>query len=352
MIPTLTDPGYAAPERRNPLDRLLVRLIRDERDLPFVHLSLSASLVLFPLAAAFFVPGFFRWWMAPIYWAILLGFFLDRFILMLHNTSHRPLFRKELGLMNHYIPWVLGPFFGETPETYFSHHVGMHHAENNLKNDLSSTLQYRRDSIPDFLRYFARFFFVGVLELSIYFARRRKWGLMLRAVAGESFFLVAVGLLLWLNPGAAVTVFVFPFLFVRMAMMAGNWAQHAFVDAASPANNYRNSITCINTRYNRRCYNDGYHISHHLRAHRHWTEHPEEFVRNVDRYRQERAIVFEGVDFFQVWMLLMGKRYETLARHMVDLGEPTTIEARIALLRERVQPVTQADPGGAEPAMA
>ena len=339
MTPVITDPGYVKPETRNALDRWLVSLIRDERDLPFVHLSLSASLVLFPMIVAFFVPGVFRWWMAPLYWGVLLGFFLDRYILMLHNTSHLPLFRKQLSFLNHYIPWVLGPLFGETPETYYSHHIGMHHAENNMYNDLSSTLRYRRDSIVDFGRYFVRFFFLGVAELALYFARRGKRKLMTMAVVGElSWFAVVAGLL-FLNPGATFTVLIAPFLFTRMAMMAGNWGQHAFVDAASPANNYRNSITCINTRYNKRCFNDGYHISHHLRAARHWTEHPDEFMRNIERYRQENASIFEGVDFFQVWMLLMAKNYKGLAERMVDLGEPRTIDQKIALIRQRIQPI-------------
>ncbi len=34
--------------------------------------------------------------------------------------------------MNHVIPWLLGPFFGQTPNTYFAHHMGMHHREENL----------------------------------------------------------------------------------------------------------------------------------------------------------------------------------------------------------------------------
>jgi hypothetical protein len=104
-------------------------------------------------------------------------------------------------------------------------------------------------------------------------------------------------------------------------MMAGNWAQHAFVDPASPANNYRNSITCINCSYNRRCFNDGYHIGHHLKSTRHWTEMPEEFARNVRIYEREGALVFSGIDFFGVWLCLMTKRYDVLARRVVSLGE-------------------------------
>jgi fatty acid desaturase len=136
----------------------------------------------------------------------------------------------------------------------------------------------------------------------------------------------------------ALVVFVIPIMIARFGMMAGNWAQHAFIDAASPENCYRNSITCINCVYNRRCFNDGYHIGHHLKANRHWTEMPIEFQNNLETYAREGAIVFEGVDFFVVWFFLMTRNYKALARHYVPLGTETpSTEQIIALLRERTR---------------
>jgi hypothetical protein len=336
----ITDPVFVRRERYNAFDRIALHFIRDERDLPFIHLLVSASLVLFPMAAAMFFVVPFRWWFAPIYWVVLLGFFFDRYILMLHNTSHRPLFKKQYNLLNLYIPWVLGPFCGETPETYFAHHLGMHHAENNMHDDLSSTLHYRRDKLSHFAVYVTRFFFGGIFELSRYFAKKRNWKMMARTLVGElTFYAVVIGLI-WLRPEATLTVFVAPLVFCRMAMMAGNWGQHAFVDPADPENNYRNSITCINSRYNRRCFNDGYHIGHHLRANRHWTDLPVEFQTNLPAYERNNAIVFEGIDFFQVWLMLMRKQKLQLAERMVDLGETKrTTEEKLALIESRLNPI-------------
>jgi fatty acid desaturase len=336
----ITDPVFVRKETHSALDRFALRFIRDERDLPFIHLSVTASLVLFPLAALLFAAEPFRWWYAPIYWAILLGFFFDRYILMLHNTSHRPLFKKEYGFLNQYIPWVLGPFCGESPETYFAHHMGMHHAENNMYDDLSSTLRYQRDNPLHFAIYFLRFFLGGFFELTRYFAARQRWDMMRRVLIGELTFYTVVVALFVVAPAATFTVFIFPFIFCRFGMMAGNWAQHAFVDGNDPENNYRNSLTCINTRYNRRCFNDGYHIGHHLRANRHWTDLPVEFQQNVQKYHENAAIVFDGIDFFQVWALLMMHRYRTLASHMVDLGPtPRTEQEKIDFLRSRLRPI-------------
>jgi Fatty acid desaturase len=331
----LRDPTYIEPARRGFLERLALRLINDPRDLPFLRLMALLTVGVVATGVLLFVPGQFRWWLAAIHVALVL-YFMGPFVLMLHCTSHRRLFRPGLGLLNQYIPWIIGPFFGESPETYFAHHVGMHHPENNLEDDLSTTMFYRRDRVLDFLRYFFRFFFMVTVELSTYFVRTKRRSLMVRCLTGEFVFLAAVAALLWWNWEAAVSVFVMPYLVTRFGMMAGNWAQHAFIDRDSPDNCYRNSITCINSGYNRRCFNDGYHIGHHLKQTRHWTEMPEEFRQNLGLYSTERAVVFEGLDFFLVWALLMFKRYDVLADRFVALGSDTMSKDEVvALLKSR-----------------
>lgn len=305
-----------------------------------MRLGALQTLLVIPFAAYLFLPGRFTWWLAAIYVVLATGIFLDRFILMLHNTSHRPLFKPRYRWLNLYIPWVLGPFFGETPETYFAHHLGMHHPENNLEEDLSSTMRFRRDHFGDFLRYFFRFFFCGIVELVGYLRRKKRDRLAWKALAGELAYLTTVTALLLVNWRAALVVFVVPFLVARFGMMAGNWGQHAFIDPTRLGNSYASSITCINTPYNRRCFNDGYHIGHHVKANRHWTEMPEDFERNRARYAEERAIVFDGLDFFQVWFLLMCGRYDKLARRVVSLdGRARSQDEVIALLRSRTAPI-------------
>ena len=116
--------------------------------------------------------------------------------------------------------------------------------------------------------------------------------------------------------------------------------QHAFVDPAAPADNYRNSITCINTVYNQKCFNDGYHIGHHLKPHMHWTDMPVDFQKNADKYGENQAIVFESLDYHQIWWKLMNKRYDQLAEHVVDLGHNfRSKEEIVALLQSRTKPI-------------
>ena len=318
----------------------LARFVNDPRDVPFVVLMVTASLVVLPFAAALFVPGVFRWWLGALYLVVNFAVFLDRFILMLHNTSHRVLFNKKWRFMNPYIPWVLGPFFGETPETYFAHHLGMHHPENNLADDLSSTMPYRRDHALDFLRYYSRFMLRGLFDLSQYLGRKKYGKLRVRMLVGELGFMAAVTALMFVNWRATLIVFVVPVIVVRFLMMAGNWGQHAFVCASAPESAFKNSITVLAERYNRRCFNDGYHIGHHVKANRHWTEMPADFEANKAEYAREGAVVFEGIDFFGVWACLMLRRYRSLARHYVALdGVKPNDDEIIALLRDRTRPI-------------
>lgn len=304
-------------------DRWFLSMINDPRDLPFVHLTIACSTVAILGLALYFVPDAYFWPCALVY-GLLWGFWvLDRYILMLHCTSHRVLFNRPFRKLNRLIPWVLGPFFGETPETYFVHHLGMHHPENNLPDDLSSTMRYQRDRFGHWLQYFLRFFFTGIAQLASYHVRKNNPKMVRGLLIGEIGFWVFAAATMLISVKAAFVVFIIPVCTVRVLMMAGNWGQHAFVDASDPANPYLNSITCIKSRYNRRCFNDGYHIHHHVNARAHWSDLPTEFEENIDEYGRQDAIVFEGIDFFMVWLFLMLGRWNWLAKRFVQLpGAP------------------------------
>jgi len=341
-IPVVTDSGYEPKAAYNALDRFLLRLINDPRDLPFMHFVIEASVVIVPLAFALYFSAV-PWIVAALYLPLNILFYMDRFILMLHNTSHRPLFRKKYRGLTYYIVWILGPLFGESPETYFAHHMGMHHVEENLEEDLSSTMTYQRDSFASWLRYSVRFFFGSDINLIIYLAKKGRRKLLSRVISGEVAYALLVAVACIINWQATIVVFIVPFIACRIAMIAGNWGQHAFIDAARPDDPFASSITVINCRYNQRCFNDGYHIGHHRKSTLHWTELPAELRTNMDLYMNRGAIVFAGIDFITVWVFLMLKRYDLLAARFVELQNPArSTEEVIALLKNRTQAIRAA----------
>lgn len=337
-LTTITDPtGVKPPD--GVADRFFVSLIRDPGDLPFVYLTLKITFTLIPLAVLLFTPllPLWLWWIAAISYQFLNNVsFKGPYGLMMHCTSHRPWFRTKYGFMNYYLPWIIGPLFGQTPETYYTHHVGMHHPENNMPDDESSTMMYQRDSLADFAHYLGTFLFLGIYHLCSYFVRKKRKRLLYRSVRGELLFILACIALCFVNAPATFVVFILPFITFRVIAMTGNWAQHSFIDAADPANPYKNSVTCINTKYNVKCWNDGYHISHHIHPTMHWTEHPEYFKNTLQQYIDSNAVVFDGIHFLHVFIYLMRRRYDLLARHFVNLGDRFDSDEEImAFLKSR-----------------
>ena len=336
---TLVDPVPNPNPVYNAFDRFWLKRINDPRDLPFIYLSLKISLTMVPAGVLLFFPfitGWVWWAVAAVYFFFNNFMFKGPFGLMLHCSSHRPLFKTHHVFLNKYLPWVLSPFFGQTPETYAAHHLAMHHRENNLENDLSSTMHYQRDSFRSFLVYFSKFFFTVIPSLAWYFNERSQVALRNKVIRGEVVFFGACIGLCFISWQATVWVFLLPLLISRIIMMVGNWAQHSFIDAEDPGNFYKNSITCVNTPYNKKCWNDGYHISHHIKPALHWTLHPEHLQTNLRDYAENKALVFEGIHFLHVWWYLMNKDYPTLAKRVVNVhGMFTSEQEVIDLMRRR-----------------
>jgi fatty acid desaturase len=333
-----TDPRWVAPTHRTLAHRLLSSVVRDERDTIFVKTALEISLVLPPLAVLLVLaPDWLTGVLAAPWLAFVFARYTGRYMLMVHAICHRPPFTRRHAWIERWIFWGLGPLFGCTPTSFFAHHMGMHHPENNLEADLSCTLPYQRDRFGDFLHYWARFFFVGLFHLVRYFVLRGRTKLARRLLVGELSWVAALVAFALVDLPAALVLLVAPFLLLRWLMMCGNFAQHAFVDVDDPANAYKNSTCLTNTRYNHKCYNDGYHIVHHLKPALHWSEMAEHYERNRDEYARNDAVVFDGIrDNQQVWWLLMTGQYGKLADHLVDFRGRTR-EERIAFLKDRVQ---------------
>lgn len=335
----LTDP-IDGPQPAWFLDRFYLKLIHDPRDLPFARVQVLNFSVMLGLATWLYID--FQIWNAVLF----LGWYsfqLGPYTLMLHNVCHRRYFRDPVAWLEWPFIAFLGMFFGHSPGSYFAHHIGMHHPENNMDDDLSTTLHLQRDSLWDFsVHYLGRFMFLGKRDLAGYLSERNRDRILKRLKQGTILWFVVVIGLAFVSWQATLLVFVAPLLITRIAMMAGNWGQHAFVEASDPENCYVNSITCINSSYNKRCFNDGYHISHHWKPTRHWTEHPGELSDNLAIYAENDAIIFKKLDFFLVWLFLMLKRYDWLADNYVQIGgRERSREEIIALLKERTQRIPE-----------
>lgn len=333
-----TDPKWVPRPRHSPIERIFLPLMRDERDLIFIRRSALMTAILLPMAMVIFLlpPKIIALLAVPYIGFVFLSFG-GRFGLMLHAVGHRPIFKRKFRFVQNYIPWVLGPFLGHTPTSFAAHHMWMHHAENNMLGDGSSTLPYQRDRFSHFLHYFFRFFLMGPVHLSRYLSLRGRRRIATRFLLGEAAWYLMAAFALYLNWAAALLVFILPMLMMRWLMMAGNWGQHAFIDLADPDNGFKNSHNLTNTGYNHKAYNDGYHIVHHNKPGMHWTEMAKCYEDNVQDYIDADSVVFDGLaDNQAVWFALMTKNYDKLANHLVNFHDRSH-EEKIAFLQKRVR---------------
>jgi fatty acid desaturase len=335
----ITDPQCAEPEVLNRAEKWVLQFMRDERDMVFVRTATQITLTVLPVALLLFV---LPWWGALSLGVPYLGWvflkFGGRYGLMLHAIGHRSIFKREHRWVEALIPWGLGPFLGHTPTSFHAHHMFMHHAENNMLGDNSTTLPYVRDNFRHFLHYWARFFLLGYAHFTLYLVLRGRNRVAARFVFGELAWMgTVIFLFSYVSWAATLMVFIIPMVAMRWLMMSGNFAQHSFVDVDDPDNPYKNSTLITNSIYNHRAYNDGYHIVHHIKAGMHWSEMPKYYLDHMEEFKRQDAVVFDGIrDNQHVWFLLMTHNYDKLADCLVDLNDRTK-EEKIAFLKSRVR---------------
>lgn len=330
------------------LHKPLSSLLEDPRDLPILFLLLNVLLTTVPAAAALFAlfPPAARplpHWLGAGYLAASFGAYLARFMLSLHYSQHRRLFRDSLWPLNQVAPVLLAPLFGVPSGMYRLHHCLMHHVGNNrAQADGSSTERYQRDSPAAFLLYWLRFAAGAWIEVPLRCLRYRRWGLLAGSVAAEAAYF-AVGAAAWrANPRAALWVLVLPYCVSSLALMFGNWCQHIFIDPAAPRDSYRLTYNCAGVGDNAMTYNDGYHVVHHLNSTLHWSELPGRLAATLEEHAEHDALCFVGTSFFQVGVAAMAGRYGYLLRHLSRYSARLAAmdDAQlVALLKSRLEPI-------------
>ncbi len=341
----LTIRDHDAPPRPTPpsLAEWFEPMLVDRRDVAVVHSVLRAMWVLPAAVVLFAAPSPWVWALGAVY-AYLLVPFIGEQAIVSHLLSHRRLFKREWKVLNLVVPWGTVFFYGITPGGYMAHHVGMHHPEENVGPDRSSTMYYQRDSPWDFALYNLRFVVYGKADLAVYLWQTNKRKLLKRLGKGELLHKSVILAALWLNWQAALLVFVIPFVLLRWGLMMGNWTEHAFIDPSDPGDPYKNSVTMVNCPYNIEKFNDGYHTTHHIKQMCHWAELPGQFQKDLGEYERTNSVVFDGIRGVQaLWVLLMRHDYDTLAKHLVSIGDiPTDHDEKVAWLRGRTAALPRA----------
>jgi hypothetical protein len=236
--------GFFKQNIVEPYTRWARTVVRNENDVVMITHLLLYTFTTLPSAIYMFYR--FHWWHAILH-GVMQGWYAGAYTLLKHQHIHvRGVLNKKYALIDELFPYVLDPLLGHTWNSYYFHHVKHHHVEGNGPNDLSSTIRYQRDDVWDFLRYVGRFYFLIWFDLPCYFLRTRKPGMALKAgicEIGNYAFLYY--LFTRVNTPATIFVFLVPLALMRLALMTGNWGQHALVDESEPDSDFRSSITLI-----------------------------------------------------------------------------------------------------------
>lgn len=268
------------------------------------------------------------------------------FVLALHYSTHCSIFNLRYRLLDHIWTNLLCNMFGIPIGLYYPHHIGLHHSEDNVAPyDMSSTMDYDRSSKWNHFKYMFRFVSRGYLELPYRLAQLGKWNLVIVTLAGcITYASCLVSSCLYFCPISSIFVGWLPWLICSFGLMQGNFKEHIFVDPDEYWNNYKSTVTCINAPSNALTFNTGYHVEHHEEPGLPWFQLPELFLKNMDKHAKNDSFVFSGIGTMEVGTMVLRERFEELADHYINIGQPKrTKEELILEFKRRLVPVDKKD---------
>ena len=350
-----TAPARWLAARANAVARRLgAAMLADARDSPYLLPAVGLGV---------FTPSLFVlswWWQSGqecFSWSAVLAYhvlidgpnseFFAQTSILVHKEGHAPkgLFRGRYALLNRFFGNFLGIFYGHVPENYPMGHLRIHHKYDNSPDDLTSTVDYDRSRARSFLSYLPRFFlFWTGISIARHHYRRGRIAEAMRALAGAVLYFSLLALVMGFDLRFGCAYLLLPHLFSGLFLAAATYTWHAWADPRDPGNIYKNTITIV--RGQRNTYNEDFHLEHHVRPQAHWTEYPRSYHEHRREYAANRAIVFEDTHVLELFVWLLSGAYAKLADHMLDLSGDMSQADKVALLKERLQPMIRAGSAG------
>lgn len=334
--------------------RYIARIImRDERNAPYLYTLIGVGIWTPALFIACFLWQFFVGYQVAWYIQVLVAFlynvlmmgpyfrFFSNIATLIHKEGHdtRGLFKAPYTFLNNAFGWFLGPFYGHLPETYPLGHQRIHHKYDNGPGDVTCTLDLDRSDPLQWFVYLRRFalYWTGISVLS-YFVGRKQWKPAGRMALAMICYYGLIIAFMVVNPWFGFAYLLLPHLSVIIYLAAINYIWHTFCDPADQDNAFINSVTILDGHYN--VFNEDFHVTHHHHPQMHWTKMADDYYKNIEKYKANMASTFRDTQEFEMFVWLMMGKFDLLASHYVDLTGQLSQEEIIALLKYRMQPIT------------
>lgn len=321
---------------------------QDERNLPILLVGLNILVTSCPVVLSIFVvehygllskPALFC--LGTAYAVVHLKMWARSFLLALHYITHCSIFNRQFRFMDQLFSTFLVFFFGIPPGSYYPHHVAMHHSEDNVApHDMSSTMDYNRASKWNHFMYMLRFVILGNFELPYRLIQMNKFKLACQTVIGALVYYGTMVTLFSRFPVATSSTMALPTVIVGFGLMQGNFKEHIFVDPEDYENNYKSAFSCINAPSNALTFNTGYHIEHHEEPGLPWFKLPDLFLKNIGKHAANDSLTFSGIGSMEVGTLVLEGKFDTLADHYINVGQPQRTKAElIQEFKRRLVPI-------------
>mmetsp|Transcript_5593 Transcript_5593/g.10505 ORF Transcript_5593/g.10505 Transcript_5593/m.10505 type:complete len:418 (+) Transcript_5593:60-1313(+) len=238
--------------------------------------------------------------------------------------------------------WWICLFFGVMPAAFAFGHSLNHHKYNNGPLDVVSTGDKPRDSLANFIAYVPRWTLYSLNISSIYqFLMEGNLAVAAKMMFGCVYWWGFFAMCAIKSPIFAVSYILYPFFENVVLLACINWSWHSFLHPGDPEDEFVGSVTILDGPIN--VLNEDFHVVHHQYPGCHWSEHPEKVRKHWPEYIEHQATCFRATHAFEIFVFVITRDYDALARKFVDLkckkeeGEAKDNKGTIELLKSRLQ---------------